>query len=429
MMKIPGLVVFISSIILYSPAFGEPSVISLDGIWTLRHDPENIGKAESWWDFPGDKERLVEVPVPGTAQLVMPDKRGVFWYYRTFAAPENPHPQGRYVLRLWQADYYADVWLNGQLLGSHEGSETPFEFDVTEAISPGAVNRLAVRIVNSMDSPIDGIVLRETAHRNRTPWISAGSDVTQGGLTDSVELLIVPAIRVKDIFVRPNFHTGEIAVRTTLEGPVDPRPFIGKNVAVTIDVAPALGGETLLHHAMTVVFSPENPVIEMTLQLNGFRPWDVDDPYMYRVSVRTQLEGENGFSELSTRSGFRDFRFENGAFRLNGRRIFLKCSHSGADTPIGLRVPLDREMLRKDVIFCKTMGFNAIRYIAGMPPRMLLEQCDENGMLVYNECFAAWCMGLSDHFERRFIDATREMILRDRNHPSVVIWGLINEMT
>jgi len=76
---------------------------------------------------------------------------------------------------------------------------------------------------------------------------------------------------------------------------------------------------------MTVAFSPENPAIETTLQLNGFRPWDVDDPYMYRVSVRTQLEGENGFSELSTRSGFRDFRFENGAL------IFvLKTGRSGS---------------------------------------------------------------------------------------------------
>ena len=410
-------------------AFGEPSVVSLDGTWKLRHDPENVGKAQQWWEFADDKDGNIDVPVPGTVQFVMPDKRGVFWYYRTFDAPTNPHPQGRYVLRIWQADYYADVWLNDKLLGSHEGSETPFEFDVTEAIQPGAANRLAVRIINPTDYPIDGILLRETAHRNRTPVLSAGSDVTQGGLTDSVELLIVPAVRVKDIFVRPNFHTGEIAVRTTLEGPVDPKSFAGKNVTVSIDVAPSHGGETLLHHKETVAFSPENPVLESTLTLKNFRPWDFDDPYMYRVSVRSQTEGETGFSEKSTRSGFRDFRFENGAFRFNGRRIFLKCSHAGADTPIGLRVPIDREMLRKDVIFCKTMGFNSIRYIAGVPPRMLLEQCDENGMLVYNECFAAWCMVPSNHLERRFIDATREMILRDRNHPSVVIWGLINEMT
>ena len=414
---------------LCSFAFGDPAVISLDGTWKLRHDPDNVGKTQNWWEFADNKNDSVDVPVPGTTQLVMPDARGVFWYYKTFDAPKNPHPQGRYILRFWQADYFGEVWLNGKFLGNHEGSETPFEFDATASILPGTVNRLAVRIINTMDYPIDGFVLQETAHRNRTPHISAGSDVTQGGLTDSVELLVVPAVRVKDIFVRPNFQTGEIAVRTTLEGPVNSKPFAGKKVAVSIDVAPAHGGDILLHHSETVTFSPEKPVLNTTLVLKNFRPWDTNDPYLYRVSVRSQLNGESGFSEQSTRSGFRDFRFENGAFRLNGRRIFLKCTHSGADTPIGLRVPLDGELIRKDLIFHKAMGLNSIRYIAGMPPRMLLEQCDENGMLVYEECFAAWCMSPSEHLERRFIDSTREMIMRDRNHPSIVMWGLLNEMT
>ena len=406
--------------------------MTLDGTWKLRHDPDNVGKDQKWWEFSDNKEGNVDVPVPGIAQMVMPFKRGVFWYYRSFHTPFNPHPQGRYVLRFWQADYYAEVWLNGKLLGSHEGSETPFEFDVTGAILPGDLNRLVVRIINSMDNPIDGIVLEETPHRHRTLWIQGGNDVTQGGLTDAVELLVVPVIRVKDIFVKPNFNTGEITVQTTLEGPVDPKHFVGKKVEISINVTPAQGGETLLHYTTTVAFSPDNPVINTTLTLKDFRIWDIEDPYLYRVNVRSQLKGETGFSEKSTRSGFRDFRFENGAFRFNGRRFYLKCSHSTGTIPISLRVPIDREMIRKDVLYCKTMGFNAIRYIAGIPPRLLLEQCDEIGMLVYDECMAAWCMGdctPSVHLERDFINATREMILRDRNHPSIVIWGLINEMT
>ena len=409
-------------------AFGNSPIVSLDGTWKLRHDPDNIGKAQNWQEFAADKAGNVDVPVPGNTQLVMPDKRGVFWFYRSFDTPVNAHPQGRYILRFWQVDYYAEVWLNGKLLGSHEGMETPFEFDVTHAIqSAGASNRLAIRIIMPTDQPIDGIVLKETTERR--PVVAGGADVVQCGLTDDVELLIVPAIRVKDVFVRPNYQTGEIAIRTTLEGPVNPKPFAGKQVAISIDVVPSYGGETLLSHSAAIRFSPENQVIETTLKLEEFRPWDIDDPYMYRVSVRSQTKGESGFSEQSARCGFRDFRFENGAFRLNGRRIYLKCSHSGKHSPIGLNVPLDREMVRKDILFCKTMGFNAIRYISSMPPRLMLEQCDDNGMLVYEESRASFPFAVSEHMERRVTSYICEMILRDRNHPSIVMWGLINEIT
>ena len=431
-MKIKFFTVLITGLfsIFCSPVFGDSSVVSLDGTWKLRHDPDNVGKNQNWWEFSDDKDGNVDVSVPGIAQLAMPGKRGVFWYYRSFDAPKNPHPQGRYVLRFWQADYFAEVWLNGKRLGSHEGGEAPFEFDVTRSILPDAANRIVVRIINPVDYPIDGFLLKEIPHRNRTVNIEPGSDVSMGGLTDCVELLVVPAIRVKDIFVRPDAKTGEIAIQTTLEGPVEPKLYAGKNVAISIDVAPSHGGETLLHHETTITYSPNNAVIETTVKLNEFRLWDIDDPYMYRVSVRSQTKGERGFSEQSTRTGFRDFRFENGAFRLNGRRIFLKCTHSGAVAPMTSGgVPLNAEMIRKDLYIHKTMGLNTIRYIAGMPQRLLLEQCDENGMLVYNECRAAWCMSPSEQLERRFIDANREMVLRDRNHPSIVIWGVINEMT
>lgn len=424
LLVVVALIVWCSSVAIVSAETFTPP-LSLDGVWHLRHDPDNTGKERQWWDVQNAPSEYVDVTVPGIAQLALPGKRGVFWYDKAFVAPNNPYPAGRTVLKFLQADYFVEVWLNGTKVGEHEGGEGTFEFDVTDAIRHGADNRLVVRIINPINTPIDGFVLQEVPHRNRTEFIAPGADFSHGGITDSVELHITPAVRVQDIFARPDWATGNIHIQTTAAGKLDSE----KTGMLSISVAPANGGETLLHHTERVAFSASKSVYHSVVKLDNYELWDLANPFLYRVTVRFQETSTSGFSEQSTRSGFRDFRFENGAFHLNGRRIYLKCSHSGADTPIGCRVPLDRSIIRKDVIHCKTMGFNMIRYISGMPPRFLLDQCDELGMLVYDESLAGWCLAPSPHQERRFLNSTRDLIMRDRNHPSVVAWGLLNEMT
>ena len=76
--------------------------------------------------------------------------------------PDNPHEDGRYLLKFWQVDYLADVWVNGKYVGQHEGTGDPFTLDVTEPILPRAVNRVAVRVLNPKNEPIDGISLMES---------------------------------------------------------------------------------------------------------------------------------------------------------------------------------------------------------------------------------------------------------------------------
>ena len=127
------------------------------------------------------------------------------------------------------------------------------------------------------------------------------------------------------------------------------------------------------------------------------------------------------------RCGFRDFRFENGAFRLNGRRIYLRCSHTGNCCPIGLEMPHDPDFLRRDLLNAKVMGFNAIRFIAGVAKRYQLDLCDEIGLMVYEEAYAAWCLADSPKMAERYDESILGMVRRDRNHPSVTMWGLLNE--
>ena len=397
------------------------SVVSLDGSWLLAPDPQNVGRENEWYAAATPEAK--RTPVPWIIQEVFPGYHGVAWYWREFTAPVNPHPVGRYLLRFWAVDYLADVWINGVHVGTHEGGEDPFVLDVTEPLKPGAVNRIAVRVLNPTPEPIDGIGLHQTPRRNKTAPYSPGSDFNYGGITDSVELLVAPAVRVEDLFVRPDAETGVIRIRANVRN-------AGKTTVpghLDFGVAPANSGETLDMNTLERELPPGDTAIEATLTVTDPRLWELNDPAMYRVTARVRAEDSHSTDERSTRCGFREFCFQDGAFHLNGRRLFLKGSHTGADTPVGVRVAYDRDLLRKDLLNVKVMGFNMIRFIAGVARRYQLELCDEIGLLVYEESFAAWLLGDSPQMGKRYDDSVLGMIRRDRNHPSIVIWGLLNE--
>ncbi|HUW60026.1 MAG TPA: glycoside hydrolase family 2 TIM barrel-domain containing protein, partial [Candidatus Bathyarchaeia archaeon] len=107
----------------------------------------------------------------------------------------------------------------------------------------------------------------------------------------------------------------------------------------------------------------------------------------------------------------------------------LRSSHTGNHCPVGQIIPPDNapDLLRRDLLYMKASGFNAVRFIAGVAHPWQLDMCDEIGLMVYEESLAGWLLGDSPKMAERFDFSTREMILRDRNHPSVVIWGLLNE--
>lgn len=431
MSRLYSLVFLIVTLPPFASAAQVPSqILSLDGTnWQIAKDPGNVGQNEKW--FEAVRPDVKPIRVPWILEDAFPDYDGVVWYYKKFETPSNPHQtadqNGRTLLRFWTVEFKADVWLNGKYLGGHEGSETPFTLDATDAIKPGVENLLVVRVLNPGNgpNPADGIRLNTTPRGLKTDPHQVGLAFNHGGILDSVELLSVPAARVDDIFAKADPKTGEIHVETSLFN-------AEKNVlagVLEISVAPARSGSTICTlEKPLAIDSGENHDIT-TLKVENHRLWELNDPYLYRVTVRLKTkEHADSFDEQSVKTGFREFVFRDGYFRLNGRRIFLKCAHTCNHTPIGLRLPHDQDLFRRDMINSKMMGLNAVRFIAGMPTRYQLDLADELGLMVYEECYAAWMtMEDSPQLEKWFDDAIRAMILRDRNHPSVVIWGLLNE--
>lgn len=407
-----------------APQAEGTTVLSLDGAWLLATDPQNAGRDGQWWTAPRPEAKRTKVP--WIIQDAFPGYHGVAWYWKEFVAPANPHPAGRILLRFWQVDYQAEVWLNDRSVGSHEGGESPFLFDVTDVIRPGTTNCLAVRVLNPTHEPIDGIVLNETPHRNKALPYTSGSAWNQGGIWDSVQVLTVPAVRVEDLFVRPDWKSGEIRVQLTVR---NAGPALAQGTAL-LTVAPAATGETQVSRQLAQELKVGETLLEATLKVEQPRLWNLEEPFLYRVTARVssaENPGPNDYHEHSVRCGFRDFRFENGAFRLNGKRIYLRCSHTGNCCPIGLEMPHDPDYLRRDLINQKMMRYNTIRFIAGVPKRYQLDLADEIGLMVYPEAYAGWCLADSPQMKARYNESVFGMIRRDRNHPCITMWGLLNE--
>lgn len=400
-----------------APPSWSATPLSLDdaSAWRVACDPKNVGREEQWWQ--GVRPEAKPASVPGIVQEAWPGCYGAAWYWRDAAIPANPDPKGRMVLRFWQVDYLADVWVNGVHVGRHEGGEEVFEFDVTEAVRPG-VNRLAVRVVCPGDQPVDGLTRQNTPQRGRACATPPGGEYQCGGLLDSVELRICPAVRIDDLRVQPDWKTGDVRVLATVRNAGKERSASRLRLAL----APASSGEALLSQEFERTVEPGETRVEAVLKVPRPHLWSLGDPFLYRVTARV------GADEVSERFGFRDFRFADGAFRLNGWRIFLRCSHTGNTVPAPeYRIPRDPELLRRDLLNSKVMGFNMIRFFGSVPRRYQLDLCDEIGLLVYEESAANWQWQDSPQMAQRFDTAVRGMIVRDRNHPCVVLWGLLNE--
>ncbi len=386
--------------------------------WRIAVDPENKGRTERWYE--SARAEAQPAPVPGIIQQVFPDYHGVAWYWTRFTPLRLPAAGERLLLGFGAVDYLAEVWVNGVAVGGHEGGETPFELDITAAMHAGE-NLLAVRVLNPGNEPIDGLVLGEIPHRNKRVPHQPGSSYNYGGILLPVEMLIVPAVRIADVFAQPDWRTGEVQLAITVRNDTDDTVHGRLEAAI----APQLSGDTQATASLEADFPPGESLRAIRLGIEQPQLWSLGDPWLYLLT--TDLAADPHRHRQTVRIGFRDFRVEDGWFILNGKRLFLKSTHTGNHFPIGQVVPPAADMMRRDFLYAKACGYNCVRFIAGMAWPEQLDYCDEIGLMVYEECLAGWELGDSPQMKARFDLSVREMILRDRNHPSVTIWGLLNE--
>lgn len=420
-------------------------VQSLDGPWGIVIDRENRG-VEWQWFKPDVIAPLAtrEIPVPSCWEEYEEDYEGVVWYTRTVDAPAAW--RGRYVrLRFDAVNYRAEVWLNGEVVGRQESGTTPVEFDVTQHLVYGAGNRLVVRVVGPavLAERVDDYVRNETPH-----WRGA----YLGGIWQSVSLVATDPVFVRDVFVEPDLANESAIVNISVanetfqpvpeRGAVEPVPnhvgppdlpaaIAAREVTVELSVAPAQTPDRVaVKTTVPLTVQPGGASARATLRIPNPALWSPESPNLYTARVRL-LAGGREIDSASVRFGLREFAMRDGDFFLNGKKIFIKGAFWEGLYPVTLGHPRDPEIVRKEIRMAKEAGFNLLRPWRMAPAPMILDLADEMGILLTGapaiECMGYWpseTPRMEEHWTRAFT----EMIRRDRNHPSIILWETANEI-
>ncbi len=414
-------------------------IINLSGEWLLKFDPENSGKGDGWFKKkPKDACRdSLKVVVPRIWQEYNPRfSGGVGWYFRDLAIQEKF--EGKILhLKFWAVDYLAEVWVNGQYAGSHHGGYTPFELDITKLVKPGKENYFTVRVLDPprgkpvqrmgtncpgweepFNDRIENYTLLELP-QGMQMWVEG---FNFGGIWQPVELIVCDRVYISDVFIMPNIKDGSVEVKTEIQSMNTEETEVEFSATVapwknSVSVAGRKERKIRLHSGINIV--------DVFVAINNPHFWSPEDPYLYEFNVHLSKSGKKSDS-VSGRFGLREFTVKNGFFFLNGKRIFIKGGHNQSTFPKTLIHPPTKEFAYNDIKLAKEAGLNFSRIIQSPAHQWTLDAADELGLLIQEEPPISF-MRDSSRMKETAIREVAELVKRDRNRPSVIIWNMINE--
>ena len=406
---------------------GEPSLIqnaasrpgmTLNGKWHVIVDPYENG----YYDYrrepfdaatpprggyfldrkPADRSDLVEYDFDTSPTLNVPGDwnsqeerlfyyEGSVWYRRKFDF--TPSPGKRVFVRFGAANYQADVYLNGRKLGRHVGGFTPFEFEITGQVKP-ADNSLVVKVDNAR-------------HPDAVPTVNTDW-WNYGGLTRDVAIVETPTSFIRDYQVQLEKGSARrIAARVQLDGAHAP-------VKITLSIKEA--GVTVS------AMSDATGVATFSLAAPKLASWSPDNPKLYDVSISA------GDDHVEDRVGFRSIVVRGTDILLNGRSTFLRGISLHEENPLRGGRAYSEEDARMLLGWAKELGCNFVRLAHYPHNEHMARVADEMGLMLWEEVPVYWTIQWENPATLANAKSQlTELITRDRNRASVIVWSVANE--
>jgi hypothetical protein len=388
--------------------------LSLDGEWQFVVDPDRSLDASTVAAAP-----LRTIHVPGPWQAQYPDLRdytGVAWYRRTFHWSEPAGPPGEaevvHLLRFGAVDYFATVWLNGVKVGEHEGGYLPFELPVTAALRMDGENELVVRVIDpGSDADAElGFPFAEIPHGKQS-WYGP-----IGGIWQSVALERRAADHLCAVRITPDVPGGQ--ARVTVE---TSRP-LARALRLDLGLTAPSGGTERSGHRIEA----GEQAVTLSLPISSPELWDTETPRLYQLEAVLAEEAGEVLDRRTERFGMRSIGTSpDGFLLLNGRPVYLRGALDQDYYPHGVYTAFSDAELDAQFARAKHMGLNCLRtHIKVADPRYY-DAADRAGLLIWTE-LPNW-QDLTDEAKRRAHETMVGMVERDWNHPSIVIWTIVNE--
>ncbi len=319
-------------------------------------------------------------------------------YRKSFRLPEEAYlPNKKVFVRFEGAANFAEVFINGKFAGSHKDGYTPFMLDITAFINKSK-NVIAVR-------------LDSTERPEIPPFGNVVDYLVYGGLYREVSLLILDEIHIQDVFVRT---PDVLAPKKKLVADVTFSQAVSGTLQLTL-----CNGENVVSEKSCTVDNAK--IMRINWAVPGVECWQPNNPALYTLKVRFAND------EKCVRFGFRTCEFTRKGFFLNGQHIKLRGLNRHQSYPyVGNAMPASAQIADAELLKYK-LGCNFVRTAHYPDSVHFLNRCDEIGLLVFTE-MPSWQFLGEGEWRQICLENIQDMILRDRNHPSVVLWGVrVNE--
>ena len=413
--------------LLYPRSTSTRQVSSLDGMWDFRFDPQSEGTAAGWANGLPDPLR---VPVPASFADLFTDKAsrdycGDFWYATRFFVPAA-WQNDRIVVRFGSVTHRCTVYCNGQEVARHEGGFLPVVADLTAVIRPGQENTLVVAANNELNEtsiPCGATKVCADGSKLAKPYFDF---FNYAGIQRSVQLCCLPQETVEDYTVSYTLHGADAAVHYTVR--------TNGSHPVRVSLYDADGNR---------VASAEG--CEGVLQVPDAHLWQVRNAYLYRIVLEIR-DGDMVLDSYVDRIGIRTIAIEGTRILVNGKPVYLKGYGKHEDFEVIGR-GFSAAVMKRDFECMKWSNANCFRTSHYPYADEWYQFADEEGFLIIDEVPAVGMMRSTRNFvaagqgqytyffeaptvpqlQAAHIQATEEMIVRDRNHSSVFAWSLFNE--
>ncbi|MFF3482749.1 glycoside hydrolase family 2 TIM barrel-domain containing protein [Streptomyces sp. NPDC002701] len=432
----------------------SPYRMSLDGMWKFAYADRPDDRDTDFHRTDVDDSSWDTVPVPSVWQLHgydFPIYINITYPYwgpnglgeepQPPAAPTRYNPVGQYrrtftVPRGWsgrrtflhfegvKSAHY--VWINGELVGYREDSYTPAEYDITPHLKPGT-NQIAVEVYRYSDGD----------------WLEDQDMIRLSGIFRSVHLYSTPAVHLRDFRLdtplSDGYRAAELSVTASVRDYGGPGGFEDGGTAYSVETQlyDARGHAVWprpLHQAVDLGSAPagQDVTVQAARAVPAPKLWSAEDPYLYTAVLRLRDPAGKVVETLSHRVGLREFALKDGLMRINGRPVSLRGTNRHEMHP-DRGTALTRADMVRDIEIIKRTNINTVRTSHYPNNTLWYELADEYGLYLVDETNLE-THGIRDEYPGDHADWTRacvararNMVHRDKNHASVVIWSLGNE--
>ena len=390
------------------PQFERQEWINLNGTWDFEFDFGKSGMDRELFKA-GSLSQEITVPFCPESELSgigHTDFINCVWYRRDISIPEEWNGKNIY-LNFGAVDYAADIFIDGILAGRHYGGSSSFSIDLSGHVEAGKIHNLVIRVEDNQRSG------EQSVGKQCSTFNSAGCFYTRTtGIWQTVWMEAVDRHGLKRVTMRPDIDQCQLMVMPEFYSESD----------CTLEVSVKDNGKTVARKSV-----PCSNHACIVLPLKKMKLWSPEDPFLYDVDFHVKDAGGNVLDHVKSYAGMRKIHISDGKVYLNNREYFQRLVLDQGFYPDGIWTAPSDEALRHDIELAKAAGFNGARLHQKVFEERYFYWADRLGYLTWGEG-PSYGMNVNNEIAaRNFLSEWLEIVVRDRNHPSLVTWTPFNE--